>query len=208
MIGRYVPEEDIVYGKNDYALLTITKTSDPNGILPSSFPFLTLDTSPFPIQGSAMYMVGYAASYLGGISVAKGLSLMASPVILNSLGSIKNSLTKDTLVFKGAASGQHGSSGGAVIRTGGKFTAIPTYFEEEGMTTGESTINALTIDYINRDLKADTGFTLQEFIARDTPQALSQKFLTEKAPGMHKKYVDKYATMNTKGTIFIVPGAY
>ncbi|MEK7554838.1 MAG: serine protease [Patescibacteria group bacterium] len=207
-VGRFIPEENIVYGKDDYGLLVITKTVDPKGTLPASFPYIPLDARSISIPGSHMYMIGYAASYLGSIAIMKGLPLMSSPVILDSVEPIKNGSTLDTLIFNGSVAGQHGSSGGAVVRTGGKLIAIPTYFKEEGPTTGESILGAITIDYVNRDMKIDTGVTLEEFIASDTPQALLQAFLTGKAPQYHKQYVDAYAKLNTKGTIFIVPGGY
>lgn len=206
--GRYIPEENIIYGRHDYALLYITGTYDPHAKLPAAFPYLPLDIESLPLPGSSMYMGGYSASYLGPIAVAYGIPLLVSPVTIDSVGSIKNSSTNDTLVFKGATAGQHGASGGAVIRAGGKLTAIPSFFNEEGMTTGDSILSAITIEYVNRDLKTTTGFSLQEFTARDTPEVLSKMFLSDQAPIFHKKYTDAWAKHNTKGTIHIVPGGY
>lgn len=207
-VGEYTSDENYSYGKNDYALLVITKTANPNATLPASFPYLPLDTAPIPNLGSHTFMVGYAGSFLGQILVMKGLNLLSTSVVVDSIGSIKGSITSDTLVFKGSVVGQHGSSGGAVIRSGGKLTAIPSYFIEEASTTGDSTSAAITIEYINRDLKTDTGFSLQEFIDRDTPQALSETFLKEKAPIYHKQYVDACEKLASQGAYCLIPGGY
>lgn len=207
-IGKYVPDEAIALGKNDYALLAITKVADPNAMLLASFPHLPLDAAPTPNPGSSMFMAGYPASFLGMISVMQGLSLIQTPVVVDSIGSIKGSVTPDTLVFKGSLVGQHGSSGGAVIRRGGKLTAIPSYFREKAPTTGDSVLESITVEYINRDLRIDTGFSLEEFIARDTPEGLLNTFQTEKAPLYHKLHVEAAKRASTGGTIFIVPGGY
>src|SRR3989344_5937968 len=197
-MGKYVPEEEIAHGKNDYALLLITKTVDPKATLPTAFPYLSLDEAPIPAPGSSMYMAGYPGGFLGAVTVMYGLSLIHTPVIVDSISSIKGSLMPDTLVFKGSIVGQHGSSGGAVIRRGGKLTAIPSYFKEKAPTTGDSILEAITIEYINRDSKIDTGFSLPEFITRDTPPALLDKFQKEKAPLYHGQYVEKARELTNK----------
>ena len=209
-IGKYVPYEDLTPGRADYALLYITKTTDPNGTLPATFPYLPPDTGPLPLPGSHTYMVGYPGSFVGSDIVLKGLTQFASPAIVDSLRSIKGSATLDVVAFKGVTSGQYGASGGAVITAGGKLVGMPSFFDEEGQgaSTADATTNVLTVDYVSRDLKADTGFSLSEFIAHDTLENIAAKFLKEKAPVFHKQYVDAYAKMNTKGTIFIVPGGY
>lgn len=194
-IGKYVPYEDQGYGKKDYALLYITNTIDPHATLPASFPYLPFDTGPLPLPGSSAYMVGYPASFLGSIAVSRNLALTASPTTVDSLRSIKNSGTLDALAFKGIIAGQHGSSGGAVITAGGKLTALPTFFDDNGSESGQgentsdNILNAITLEYISRDLKADTGFSLEEFIARENPRAILGQFVSKEAADYRIKYV-------------------
>ena len=88
-IGKYVPEEDIILGQHDYALLYITKTYDPYATFPTAFQYLSLDAGPLPLPGSPLYIAGYPASFLGSIAIAKGLQLMVSPAIVDSIGSKK-----------------------------------------------------------------------------------------------------------------------
>ena len=57
-------------GENDYALLYITERTDPNALLPDSFPALT----PFPVNtgatnGDSILVASYPAGFLGGVTI-------------------------------------------------------------------------------------------------------------------------------------------
>lgn len=204
-LKRYLSYEEETFGRDDYALLYITGIIDPRDSLPAVFPYLNIDTQPLPLPGSPTYMVAYAASFLNALTVANGMSLTSSPTVVDSVRSIKGSSASDVLVFKGVTSGQYGSSGGAVIRTGGTLTAIPTFFDEngQGQSTAEGVINAITIDYINRDLKADVGFMLAEFINGKTPQALLEDFSSKKAAEYRLPFIQHWEDQH-----IVIPGAY
>jgi len=192
--GKNLSYDERAYGVSDYALLYITGTYNPQIALPTSFPYLPFGVGALPLKGSSTYIVGYPASFMGSISLLMNLSQLVSPAIVDSLRSVKNSTTLDILAFKGNIVAQHGSSGGAVIAGGGKFVAIPAFFDKggQGASTADAVINAITVDYVSRDLKANTGFSLEEFIARDTPQAISNTFMKEEAPALRSLYINTW----------------
>ncbi|MEK7084398.1 MAG: hypothetical protein AAB932_04140, partial [Patescibacteria group bacterium] len=110
----------------------------------------------------------------------------------------------DILALKNTLATQNGSSGGAVIVTGGKLAAIPTFFDtlDQGKAISDSVVNAITIDYIDRDLKADTGFSLAEFLTHDTPQAIADHF----SDNTVQEYRIKYVKTWQKKLNILIPG--
>lgn len=211
-IHKPYDDKDFPLGTKDYALLYITapSTSDSYAILPSSFPFLAFYTGSIAPSGSPMYMIGYPGSFLGSIAVMRYLHRIASPTVVDSVRSIKGSSTLDILAFQGIYAGQRGTSGGAVVQRGGELAAVPTFFDKkgewedpQGATTADNILNAITVEYISRDLKADTGYSLQEFIARDSPEEISKAFLNNEGQRYRNMYVDAWKSIKIP-----VPGTY
>lgn len=197
-------------GKKDYALLYITRTTDPNRTFPSPIPSLSPYTGPIAPPGSAMYMAGYPGSFLGYEAAAKFLARIITPTTVHEVRPIEGSSTLDVLAFKGTVAGQRGTSGGAVVQRGGELAAVPTFFDEkgewedpQGETTADNILNAITVEYISRDLKADTGFSLEEFIVRDNLKEISDAFLS----GDGQRYRDTYVDAFGKAKV-AVPGVY
>ncbi len=201
----YKPDDSgYVYGKDDYALMLITERTALGEPLPSSFPFLKTSGNKSLGIGSLTYMVAYPAGFLGGEVMQRDLYMISSPAVVDHLGSItKTSKISDILSYKGVVAGQHGSSGGAVIGDPGVLVGIPTFFDRgAGKTTDDNVLNAITITYVSDDLKIDTGFTLEEFLARGDFSAISKKYMEE----IGSKYQRAYADALRKNQDILIPG--
>ena len=186
-----VDDTNYVYGLKDYGLLLVTSRTDPTKDLPKEFPYIPVSIDSVPAKGSFNYMLGYAASFLGGVTILQGLSLVSSPVIVHHVNSLENSGDSDTIAFAGSVAGQHGSSGGAVIDKDGKVTGMPTFFDDgQGETTDDNILNAITLSYVSRDLKKDTGFSLEEFLVRDDLASISRNFVEVKVASYQRTYAD------------------
>lgn len=186
-------DSDFPYGVKDYALLYINRSSsvvDATENLSEVHPFLSLYSGPMPTLGSFLYLIGYPSRFLSPQIILWGkFYRTASPVNVLSTKSFTGSKEVDTVAFPGSIAGQYGASGGAVIKSGGELVAVPTFYEgDPGETTDETNLNAVTIDYINRDLKTETGFTLKEFIARDVA-SLTDQFMTDHAHEYRCMYI-------------------
>lgn len=174
------------YGKKDYAILIITERTAANAPLPESFPYLRLNTGPTPPVGSAVYLDAYPAEYLGGQTALRNMYQLTTGTGIKALKSIAgatstpgNKVPVDVMVFPGNLAAQHGSSGGAVITRAGTMTGIPSFGDKDnGETTDEHILNAITVEYISRDIQADTGLTLAQYVAQQDLRGLSEQFFS------------------------------
>ncbi|OGG43400.1 hypothetical protein A2841_03895 [Candidatus Kaiserbacteria bacterium RIFCSPHIGHO2_01_FULL_48_10] len=201
----YKPDDSAyIYGENDYALLLISGRTNPSASLPASFASLPLSTGSISPSGAFQYMLGYPAGFLGGQTVLRDLYMISSPVAVQETRMIGGGAGVDTMVFNGSIAGQHGSSGGAVIGHEGTLTGIPTFMDgEAGPTTDDNVLNAISINYINRDLKQDTGFTLNEFLARSDLKAIADEFIKQHGDEYRHLYTDSWK----KHQQILIPGA-
>lgn len=191
--GLYEAEDSRIYGKNDYAFLVITGTTDPNAKLPESFPHLSTGIGPAPAINSPVFLIGYPASFLSGMSIQRDLYLLSSPAVVNIIRSLDDGMNEDVIAFGGNIIGQHGSSGGGVIGPGGVLTGLMTFFDKDyGYTTSERILNAITLGYINRDLKQDTGSSLQEFLAEGDFITRSEHFMANEGARYQQLFANKW----------------
>ena len=194
-------DKNYVYGKQDYALLYITATINARASLPSSFPFMQTENI-VPAKGTPVYILGYPASYLGATTVVKDLYLISSHSFVDAIKPIDMGTGEDVMAFKGTIAGQHGTSGGAIVESGGKFVGIPTYYAEEfGNTTDDNVLHAITIAYIDADLKKSTGYSLKEFSRRTDLASLSVAFMAGEGKKYQRLYADEWEKRG-----YVIPG--
>ncbi len=194
-------DDTITYGKDDFAILLITGPSSAWVTVPDTFPYLKLADSPPPVS-APVYLLGYASEFTSIETLQRNLYQLASPATVYRHRAIGSGTALDSVAFNGNIAGQHGSSGGAVISNGGAVAGIMTFFDKnQGTTTSEKILNAITVDYISRDFKSGTGVDLQGFLATPDLKALAKKYAEEQMPQL-QKLVAKY--WKSKG--YDIPG--
>ena len=185
----------IVNGEKDYALLIIRERTEKNKSLPETFSYLPVAKEYFLPVGAFTYISGYQSALVGYESVLTNLYVSSSPARVYSLNSIGDSIKNDVMKFLGTIAGQSGVSGGAIVKEGGYLAGVPTFKDEGDFETTDSTVlNAISTGYISRDLKKETGKTLEEFITQDNLTSISDKFLGEN----RQKLIDIYAEYYNK----------
>ncbi len=203
----YSPTNDnVIYGQHDYALLVITgRTNDGSGPMPAAFPYMPPTISTEPAAQAPVYLIGYAASFLGGVIAQKSLYQLASPAFVHQVKSIGTSTLHDTLSFVGNIAGQHGSSGGAVVTDGGNLSGLITFFDSDfGYATSERVVNAITTSYISRDLKQLTGSDLSQFLSKVDLIGAAKDFMETKGAEYHREYTNLWRAKQG----FTPPGVY
>ena len=175
-------------GENDYALLVVTSTTNPDARLPASFPFISLREAPLvPDTKDAFLVAGYPAGFLGGIAVQRELWSVSAFATIAS----RYTLSEDTLDMVGLGGNllaQKGASGGAVVDTVGALAGLITTALVEGATDARD-VRALTTDYINRAFTEEAGFPLFAFKTANLT-SLTEQFNTVLAPQLRQKLVE------------------
>lgn len=175
-------------GERDYALLLITKALD--GTSPTaSFPYVAVDTrNAIGFLNDPVLAASYPAEFVGGIEASRNLY----PV--SSVTAVKQMLTfasgdVDVISIGGVIEAQGGSSGGAVVNAWQRLIGIITT-TSEGVTTADRDLHALTLYYINSDLKNETGSGLSDFLAADL-RAKLENFRTQHVPELLRLFVQQ-----------------
>jgi hypothetical protein len=183
-------------GEYDYALLQIVKTTDPQGVTPTSFPTLELETEDEAdiINNETVLIAGYPAGFLGGITVQKNLYISSTISKVGELFTFDNG-SIDLFSLGGTILAQKGASGGAVVRQGtGKLSGIVTT-SLEAPTTDRRDLRAISIAHIQRTMTKEIGISLSTFLLGDT-NAFRNVFSREKAPQLAQLLIDSIKENN------------
>lgn len=151
-------------GERDYALLRITGAAGPTIVLPSLFPFLLVATSP-PEIGDSVLQAGYAAGFLGGITVQKDLFASSAFSTVRDVFTY-NANTVDLFSLGGSVVAQQGSSGGPVTNTDGVLMGVIATYSGSGDTSTRD-LHAVTTAYIIRDFAEERGKSLQAVLSNE-----------------------------------------
>jgi len=152
-------------GQNDFALLFIDASLQPNDTLPTSFPFIPPNVEENIFNDFPFFLAGYAVDTLNTqLYVNTNLFASSVSVPLQSVYAFKDTNNIDLLFFAGTAITRVGSSGGAVVRaTDGTLQGVITALTTE-TETKDRTLIAISLSHINRSIFEETGNTLREFI--------------------------------------------
>jgi len=166
-------------GEDDYAFIVINGSNNPRFGLPAQFPYATisLDKEAYEI-GQSVAVGGFpgAPSSILELSQAGNLATDTTKIV-DVFTLAKNSV--DVISTGSTHVAQRGASGGGVFQDGNLIAITVTT-----SGTGQNTkINALTTDYINRDLKSDTGAGISGIISGN-PLTKSANFIQNEAPEM------------------------
>jgi len=175
-------DEPTETGENDFALLLVTGSTNPENPLPQTFPYLALDehTNAHDFTGEVL-IAGYPASFLSGISIQKELYPATSVVPIGKVFGFSE-LIPDLFSVGGSLLAQKGSSGGAVVSDRGKLLGI-IVTSTDATTTGERDLRAITVGHIQRSFKKDTGRELRDVFTSDAA-ASSADFNRNVAPAL------------------------
>lgn len=172
-------------GEHDYALLRIKSDLD-GSVSITEFPSLSVDTREnIAFQNDNVLVAGYPAEFVGGLAAQSGLYAATSIATVRQLLTFESG-TVDLFSVGGIIEAQGGSSGGPAVNPWKRVVGIVTT-TSEGATTADRDLHINTLAYINRDLQAETGSTLQEFLADDIKSKALQ-FNTTVAPTLLEIY--------------------
>ena len=172
-------------GENDFALLAITSkinSSNADSVaysVPMTREFSSHD------KGTSLLATGYPGGTLGALSLKKFLMYVADVTKIEDVFTFHNNAV-DVIETGVTKVGQRGSSGGGMFNNTGELVAL--IVSTDG-TADENKINAITLPYISRAFREDTGMSLQDFMKINKNTLLSL-FQENKITLM--KYVNPY----------------
>lgn len=148
-------------GEYDYAFLRITESIDGSKL--PTFPFLDINLREKIDLGEPVVLVSYPAGFLGGLSILQGLSIASAITKIQDIFTFKEG-TIDVIDVGGTVVSQKGASGGAVVDKQTTLIGIIST-STNGATTSSRELNAITLSYINRVFKNESGITIPELIS-------------------------------------------
>lgn len=156
-------------GENDFALLSITDAKqDP---LPKTFPALPTGITKNLRDGEIITIAGYPSEGLNFDQINHALVLTTASSTVTDMRSFGRENGVDILTLAPSAAGALGVSGGPVIDSEGETLGIATTKRAQ---KNDRTLRAITLSYIDRALRAETGLSLTSFLSED-PIALTER---------------------------------
>jgi len=161
---KIIQENPTGNGEHDYAFLRITGSVSPSVPLPSEFPFV-LTAINSAREGIDVLVAGYAAGFLGGITVAKDLYAVSAFSKIGTLYTYGTD-TADLYSVGGTIVAQRGSSGGAVTTTDGTLIGV-IVTSTQAENTANRDLRAVATSYIIRDFESERGKSLESVLSND-----------------------------------------
>lgn len=155
-------------GERDYALLYVTAGLD-NKPMPQVFPAIGVETDPLTYNqvNAKVRVSGYpaAAFFTEGPSVELIPKIASSAI--SDIYTFGNN-TADIFSIRGTEIGQQGSSGGPIVNEIGHVIGLISTKGDDS-TDGVGSLRALTMDYINRTIREETGYSFEQSINGNLP---------------------------------------
>lgn len=155
-------------GERDYALLYASKGLDDKP-LPAQFKALPFDTNllDLNIYGTEVYATGYPAGALFQEGFDAPLIPKQATTTIGELMTFGSNYV-DIFTIRGTAIGEHGSSGGPIVNKEGDAIGIISTRGDDA-EFGAGSLRAVSIAYINRTIKEETGFSLIQNLGGNLP---------------------------------------
>lgn len=162
-------------GENDYALLAITERvrgDAPN--IPLSFLSPTQDAVNVDQD---IFVAGYPAGFSDVKILDSALYELTKPTTVTRVSGF-DGRSVDVINTGGTSVAEHGSSGGAVVDSSGNLVALIVATNIDARS-GDKNIQAITIPYIRRSIKMNSGKTFDSYIsnARDEAESFEKTSL-------------------------------
>ncbi len=156
-------------GERDYALLYVTSGLN-NKPMPRTFPALSFDPALMNTRTlqSTVQVAGFPAETLFKESDANAplIPKQATTTITELMTFGSN--YADIFTIAGSDVGEQGSSGGPVVNEKGKAIGIISTRGDDTQF-GKGSLRAVTISYIDRTIKEETGFSLAQNLGGNLP---------------------------------------
>ena len=180
-------EHPLGTGEHDYALLFIGASSD-GSPLPARFPSLPVDTrEAIGFLGDQVLAASYPAEFVGA---SANFALYSASSVTNIAQLLTFDVKSVDVISVGSViEAQSGSSGGAIVNAWGHLIGVITT-TSEGTTTADRDLRAITLSYINRDITAQTGSTLLNYLNEDLA-VKTAVFTADQAPALYKLLIDQ-----------------
>lgn len=164
--SQVIAEHGVGTGQDDYAFLQISGSTDPAGKLPSIYPSIGM-SGQTPDTGDGILIAGYPAGFLDGITIEKSLYPTSAFTAVGQLYSFDKSSNVDVISLGGTVVAQGGASGGAAVRVyDGRLTGIIAT-ATTGSTTASRDLRAITVEHLDRSLRAYGKGGLVAFLSSD-----------------------------------------
>lgn len=155
-------------GERDYALLYVDSALN-NKPMPAHFPALAFNTELLPIStvSSEVTAAGYPAEALKTKGMETALLPQTSTTTITELMTFGSNYA-DLFSVAGSIVGEQGSSGGPIVNKAGQVIGmISTRGDDEQF--GKGSLRAITMSYIDRTIKEETGFSLAQNLTGNLP---------------------------------------
>ena len=153
-------------GERDYALLYVTETVD-NSPLPATFPALKFNTKLLSttIKNQTITASGYPAYNLTTNNKTNRLLAQKSTTTISELYTFGSNYA-DVFSIHGSPVGFQGSSGGPILNKNNEVIGMIST-KGDDVVDGLGSLRAITISYIDRSIKKETGFSLNDNLNGD-----------------------------------------
>jgi hypothetical protein len=165
-------------GEDDFAFLAITGSAIGDR-LPGSFTAIPLSHAD-PAQNAPVTIGSYGAEFLDTAQIKSELY----PIVV--FGSVTDRYTfrnntEDLISVTNTAAAQEGSSGGVIVGAGDTAVGLITTSSLTAGSVTSRTLHAITANYIRREFQAETGDSLDDYLASSTLPALVHEFSSQAA---------------------------
>ena len=151
-------------GEYDYALLYITKNTNPTISIPQSFPSARLALSQSPNVGYEVLVAGYPGGPTSILDLTRSVKLRTAFVNILDIFTFGGN-NPDIFTVSRSEVGAKGASGGGVFLSKNDNLDLLGVIVTTDGTGGNAKINAITTNYINRAIQSETGNNLNYYLS-------------------------------------------
>lgn len=159
-------------GEDDFAFLIIDRGLNAEQKLPTTFPYLHIDSVERDFTNESVLVAGYGAGFLGGEEIQRNLYGISAIATVKEMLSYSG-ITLDYLNISGNAVAQRGSSGGAVVDSKGALVGVIGTVSS-GTQTDERELGGIGMSHINDSLLKQSGTAIADFLNTNLTEKATQ----------------------------------